>query len=292
MSTSFTVIDVETANADFASICQVGIVRFDASAIVDEWQSLVNPEDYFDAVNVSIHGITEETVATAPTLPQLYESLTARLDGHVVVCHTAFDRVSLARACERYQLIAPVVTWLDSARVARRAWPEDCGRRGYGLGKLAKMLSLTFTAHVAVEDAKVAGWVVLRAMGDTGLSLTDWLTRVEHPIFPTSQDHKVPQPGDPEGPLAGHVIVFTGALSMVRGEAAAMAAAAGCDVRDSITHDTTLLVVGDQDIRKLVGHEKSSKHRKAEALVQGGQSLRIISERDFLGLLAIESATP
>ena len=43
----FVAIDVETANADFASICQVGIVRFEASAIVDEWQSLVNPEDYF-----------------------------------------------------------------------------------------------------------------------------------------------------------------------------------------------------------------------------------------------------
>jgi DNA polymerase-3 subunit epsilon len=291
VASSFTAIDVETANADFASICQVGIARFDSGAVVDEWQSFVNPEDYFDAVNVSIHGITEKMVASAPTMPKVYESLTARLDGQIVICHTAFDRVSLARACGRYQLAGPAVTWLDSARIARRAWPDYCGQKGYGLGRLAMMLSLDFTAHVAVEDAKAAGWVVVRAMADTGLSLTDWLTRVGQPIFPISQDHKVTRPGEHEGPLAGHVAVFTGTLSMVRGAAAAMAAAAGCDVREGVTRDTTLLVVGDQDIRQLAGHQKSSKHRKAEALVQGGQLLRIISERDFLGLIAVESTT-
>ena len=42
-----------------------------------------------------------------------------------------------------------------------------------------------------------------------------------------------------------------------------------------------MLVVGDQDIKKLAGHEKSSKHRKAEALILAGQSIRILRETDF-----------
>ncbi len=280
MPTGFTVIDVETANSDFASICQVGIVTFDDGKVVDEWQSLVNPEDYFDSVNVSIHGIGKETVASAPTFPQLHESLIARLQNRVVVCHTAFDRVSLGRACERYALASPEVTWLDSARVARRAWPERCGKAGYGLGPLAQMLSLSFTAHVAIEDAKTAGRIVVQAIADSGLSLTDWLERVERPIFPTSQ------PATQPGPLTDNVIVFTGALSMSRGEAAAMAAGAGCAVRDSVSRETTILVVGDQDIRNLAGHSKSSKHRKAEALIQAGATLRIVGEGDFLRLVA------
>jgi DNA polymerase III subunit epsilon len=40
-------------------------------------------------------------------------------------------------------------------------------------------------------------------------------------------------------------------------------------------------VVGDQDIVKLAGHEKSSKHRKAEALIADGQGIRILRETVF-----------
>jgi DNA polymerase-3 subunit epsilon len=283
---AFTAIDVETANADFASICQIGVVRFDDGQVVSEWQSLVNPEDYFSPVNVGIHGITDESVASAPTLPQLHECLMAQLDGNVVICHTAFDRVSIQRACQRHAIPVPDVTWLDSARVARRAWPGHCGQRGYGLKKLAAMLSLNFTAHVAVEDARIAGWVITSAITHTGLSLTDWLTRVQHPILPTRHDYDAGSNDGREGPLANEVIVFTGALSMSRGQAAALAAQAGSNVRDSVSRETTILVVGDQDIRKLLGHEKSSKHRKAEALIQAGQSIRIVGEGDFHELIA------
>lgn len=292
MSTRFAAIDIETANADFASICQVGVVTFDDGRVVDEWQSLVNPEDCFDSVNVSIHGIREDMVALAPTLPQLHETVIAKLRGHLVVCHTAFDRVSLKRACERCALACPDVIWLDSARVARRAWPDLKARGGYGLRTLAQVLSVSFTAHVAVEDARTAGWIVVRAIAETGLPLDDWVTRVEQPVFSLrASQFSTSQPCDPDGPLADHVIVFTGTLSMSRAEAAAIAARAGSTVRDSVSRETTLLVVGDQDIRRLDGHSKSSKHRKAEALVEGGATLRILGEGDFLRLVAaVESS--
>jgi len=52
-----------------------------------------------------------------------------------------------------------------------------------------------------------------------------------------------------------------------------------------VTKSTTLLVVGDQDVTKLAGHSKSSKHRKAEANIENGQPIRILRETDFLMLL-------
>jgi DNA polymerase-3 subunit epsilon len=81
------------------------------------------------------------------------------------------------------------------------------------------------------------------------------------------------------------VIAFTGALSMRRDEAADLAAGCGCDVAASVTERTTLLFVGDQDIRRLAGHDKSSKHRKAESLIEKGQPIRILGESDFLRML-------
>ena len=75
--------------------------------------------------------------------------------------------------------------------------------------------------------------------------------------------------------------MFTGMLSIPRSEAADAAAAAGCRVDGSVTKYTTMLVVGDQDLRKLAGHEKSSKHIKAEQLITKGQPIRILGESDF-----------
>ena len=75
--------------------------------------------------------------------------------------------------------------------------------------------------------------------------------------------------------------MFTGALAIPRREAADVAAEAGCVVADGVTKATTLLVVGDQDIRVLAGQEKSAKHRKAESLIAKGQAIRILGESDF-----------
>ena len=83
--------------------------------------------------------------------------------------------------------------------------------------------------------------------------------------------------------------MFTGALELPRSEAATLAASVGCQVSDSVTKKTTILVVGDMDVSKLAGHEKSSKHRKAEALAAEGHPIRIIRESDFKTLVQTAS---
>ena len=283
MPNEFVAVDVETANADLASICQIGVVSFSDGHISDSWQSLVNPEDYFSPINVSIHGIDEDDVREAPSFSGIAAHLASVLGGQIVATHTGFDRVSLQRAHEDYDLPHFACTWLDTARVSRRAWTRFA-RKGYGLADVAAFLDIEFRHHDAVEDARAAGSVLLRAIGDTGLQIHDWLKRVEQPIDPTLQA-RLARSGDPDGPLAGEVIAFTGALSMSRREAATVAASAGCDVESGVTQKTTLLVVGDQDLRKLAGHQKSSKHRKAEKLIAAGQQMRILGERDFRELV-------
>ena len=71
MSEKFVAIDFETANADLASICQVGIVTFEYGQAIETWGSLVNPQDNFDWINVDIHGIDENAVKDAPTFHQI-----------------------------------------------------------------------------------------------------------------------------------------------------------------------------------------------------------------------------
>ena len=56
-------------------------------------------------------------------------------------------------------------------------------------------------------------------------------------------------------------------------------------VEPGVTKKTSILVVGDQDVTKLAGKDKSSKHRKAEGLIANGQAIRILRESDFKELV-------
>jgi hypothetical protein len=90
----FVAIDVETANASVASICQIGIATFKRGTLANEWKSYVDPQDHFDGMNVSIHGIDESVVAGSPTYGMLADTIHGALNGRVVVTHTAFDKVA------------------------------------------------------------------------------------------------------------------------------------------------------------------------------------------------------
>ena len=291
---TFNSIDVETANADRASICQIGIVHVRDGEIEDQWRSLVNPEDWFDPWNVSIHGIDEMDVGESPTLPEVRGELHARLRGSVLVSHTPFDRVAFERAMTRYGLEQLQVTWLDSARIARRAWPESYGQRGYGLKNIARELNISFRHHDALEDARAAAEIVLRACVATETDIEGWLREVERPIFPPASGSSsrpaasVKREGNVGGALFGETIVFTGALGIPRQKAADMAAEAGCSVVNSVSKKVTMLVVGTQDKSKMNGYEKSGKHRKAEVLIEKGADIQILSESDFSELMSVD----
>ena len=170
-SAAFTAIDVETANADPSSICEIGIVHACGGSIRAGWSTLVNPGMPFNPENTALHGIDARAVRPAPTIPELYGSLSRLLAATVVVSHTDFDRVALDGALRRYVLPAITVEWVDSVAVARRAWPAPRGAGGWGLAVLAARLGIEFRHHVAVEDSRVAAEIVLRAREETSRDL-------------------------------------------------------------------------------------------------------------------------
>ena len=168
---TFNAIDVETANSDSGSICQIGIARVVDGEIAKIWGTLVDPEDSFSRMNVRVHGIAAKKVVGSPTIPDLRDELCRRLEGSFLVSHTAFDRGAMSRAMDRYGLPPLQATWLDSARIAKVAWP---GLRSRSLASLAKKLRIEFRHHDAAQDAMVAARIVLRASALTGKSLEDW----------------------------------------------------------------------------------------------------------------------
>ena len=181
MTAEFTAIDLETANPDAFSICQIGIARYRDGELAQEWMSYIDPEAKFNPDNIAVHGITAAAVRGWPKLSEVAGLLHELLDGRIVVSHSQFDRVALERAFDRHEIPRLDCAWLDSTLVARRAW-EGFSKRGYGLENLCRILGYRYQRHDALGDAKAAGVVVLAAIEQTGIGLARWLRQVELPI--------------------------------------------------------------------------------------------------------------
>lgn len=159
----FIALDVETSCGDSGSICQIGLACVGSDNRIESWASYVDPEQRFAAFNIQLHGIGPDTVAGAPAFPEIWELLFPFLSRHHLVQHSNFDRRAIVAACTSYRLPSPDLSWSDSVRIARQAWPEFKGNGGHGLGHLKTALGLDFTHHDAGEDARAAAQVVLKA---------------------------------------------------------------------------------------------------------------------------------
>lgn len=286
----FVALDVETANSDPKSICQIGVAVFKDGELVESWGSLINPQTYFDWMNIQIHGITEDDVNGAPLIHEVKEQLDRLIGSSVVGTYTTFDQVALTRNFDQldYQ-------WLDITKVVRRTW-EKVAYSGYGLANVCRLNDIQIkNHHDAVADAIAAGQVLVAALNAKQMKLEDCHSLIRKKISTLISTGKMAEGrspsniiidgGNPDGDWFGDVLCFTGELRMPRMDASILASQLGFDVGKGVTKKTNYLVKGQQDLAKLNGKDMSSKEEKALSLIKKGQDIVVISEDDFFYMI-------
>jgi len=165
----FIALDVETANNDRASICQVGLAGVRPDNTIASWSTYVDPQT--DNWSCSwVHGITAEKVEGAPRFPEVLSALRIIVGTSIVIQHSSFDKSAISAACSFHSEQMPHWIWSDSVRIARSAWPDLKGNGGHGLANLKTHLGLDFNHHDARDDARAAAQIVLRAEEQCGVS--------------------------------------------------------------------------------------------------------------------------
>ena len=157
-------VDLETTggNAAYHRITEVGIVRMQNGVVVEEWNSLVNPQCPIPAYIAAFTGITDEMVADAPRFADIASLVLEKLRGPVFVAHNArFDYSFLRTEFRRLDMSfsAPV---LCTVKLSRRLFPQF---PRHSLDAVMERHQLTCTArHRALGDAQVlcAFWSKLR----------------------------------------------------------------------------------------------------------------------------------
>ena len=295
----FVAIDFETANRKRESVCAVGVAFVSNGVIVEQTSTLVNPDSEFSPYNIAITGIRPEDVADAPYFPEVWEVLAPALAGRTVVAHVAtFDIGVLRQAVARYELPGVHMSATCSWRLARRTWSTF---PAYGLSYLSKELGLALDHHEAGSDAAACAGVVLSAIRHSGASsLDDMFDRFGMQAGTLTPDSFIgvsayggelrnmagADNADPDHPLFGRCICFTGAMfSMTRGEAAERVVEFGAEFKTGVSKNVDMLVIGDADFVQFADGMQTGKMKKAMALREDGFEIEIMAERDFLALL-------
>ena len=155
MPKNFVVIDFETANDYFDSVCQIGIVVVENNSIVERKSFFICPP-YTEFTNTEIHGITFDDVKNAPTFAELWSEIKNYFEGRTISAYNLFfDWSCLAATLDYYKIDRPQFTAFDILANARNWFDLP----SYSLVNVAKALKFKHNAHEALSDSEVAAKV-------------------------------------------------------------------------------------------------------------------------------------
>lgn len=175
----FAVVDVETTGGrawNGHRIVEIAIVEVQDGAIVDEYQTLVNPAQGIPSMITSLTGITGEMTAVAPYFEHIAEEVAGRLEGRAFVAHNAtFDWSFVSAELVRANVDVPAVPKLCTVRMVRRLVPAlrhrnlDVVTRHFGVEIQGR--------HRAHGDAFATARVLLRLLDEAeGRGIEDLAT--------------------------------------------------------------------------------------------------------------------
>ena len=149
----YAVIDVETTGGSPAvdRLTEIAILVFDGNKVVDQYQTLVNPNRPIDPWVVKLTGITQAMVQNAPTFEQIHHKILELTQGNIFTAHNVkfdfgmirneFKRMGIDFACKQ----------LDTVSLCRRVMP---GSTSYSLGRLCDTIGINIeNRHRALGDA-------------------------------------------------------------------------------------------------------------------------------------------
>jgi DNA polymerase-3 subunit epsilon len=163
-NTCFAAIDFETANYKRNSACAVSIVVVRNSLIEDQTTYLIRPpDDTFTFTH--IHGIRWIDVANKPAFNELWPHISKHFHGlSFVAAHNAsFDRSVLSSCCAHYGIVAPLVPFICTVELARKAWSIFPTK----LPDVCATLGISLKHHDATSDALACAHIVLRAINES-----------------------------------------------------------------------------------------------------------------------------
>lgn len=298
----FVVLDIETTglNPQRDRIIEVAAVKFENFQVIETFATLINPCIPLPRRITELTGITHAELRKAPQWQEKQDALLEFIDGYTLVGHNlaGFDIRFLNNAIGE-KLPNPLIDTLEYSRTVFPDLPR------HKLSYLKQVLGINVnTSHRALDDVKTTFFLLVACMRQEASmepiysNMDVWVAENTNTYVPPILPKKVKPSdippiavnADPNNPLYGRRIVFTGELSIPREQAMRLAAEQGAILRTTVSGKTDFLVVGQQDLAVVGADGMSSKEEKAHLLNDLGKGhIQIINETQFRELAGIVS---
>ncbi len=177
MNDRFIAFDVETPNSANDRMSAIGITVVEAGEIVQRFSTLVNPETYFHPFNVQLTGITPDMASTAPTFPELWETIEPVMASGILIAHNApFDMGVLSKCLRTYGIPwQTTTTYACTCRMGKVCYPALENHR---LNTLCHHLKIPLDHHDAGSDSEGCARLLMDYL-EHGLDVTRFLRRYD-----------------------------------------------------------------------------------------------------------------
>ena len=150
----YAIVDIETTggSAAYHKITEIAILIHDGKRVVDEYQTLINPERGIPIGITSLTGISNEMVVDAPRFYEVAKEIFQMLEGNIFVAHNVNFDYSFIK--KEFQDLGGNLNLkkLCTVRLSRKVLP---GHKSYSLGRLCGELGIENQArHRAMGDAR------------------------------------------------------------------------------------------------------------------------------------------
>ena len=287
----YTVIDIETTGLSPAwdEIIEIAAIRYEKGSKIDEYFTLVHPENDVDEYITELTGITNEMLADAPTINECIGTFSDFVGESILVGYNVNFDVNFIYDNMVQYLGKPLSNdFVDVMRIARKELPE---LKHHRQADVVDFFNIHIDrAHRAQNDCEACNscFVALKEhIIAGGTTLDDFCNLLSSKHGKHANDIKATSTAfDESQPLYGKVCVFTGVLEkMTRAEAMQLVVNLGGIPADGVTKKTNLLILGNNDYCKTIKDGKSGKQKKAEKLILDGADLQVIPEQVFYDML-------
>lgn len=185
---ALTFVDVETTGLSpvFGRIIEIGIIRVEENRIVDQFQSLINPQTSIDPFIQSMTGITQQDIDNAPSFYKVKNQIKDLLKDTIFVAHNVlFDFMFIKKEFERLEEDFST-KYCCSVKLSKNLYPHF---KQHNLDAIIKRFNFScLNRHRAFDDAKVL-WdfyqASLKEWGEKKL-IKAFKTAMKRPTLPVS----------------------------------------------------------------------------------------------------------
>lgn len=165
LETTFVAVDVETTGTIAAKdkITELGALKVQGGAVVDSFETLVNPGRYIPYDITHLTGITDDMVHNAPTIGEVMPRFLTFLGDAILIAHNASFDLRFINA----ELLALGLNRLDNVvlctyKLGRRIFTES---KQHSLNKMSKFFGVVNASpHRAGSDAAACAQIFINML--------------------------------------------------------------------------------------------------------------------------------